>query len=62
MANRKKPIHKQKSKISLTIDEKLISKLDEFLEDEQIQNRSKYIEKLVREDMEKRGKDTNKEF
>jgi metal-responsive CopG/Arc/MetJ family transcriptional regulator len=62
MANRKKPTDKKKSKISLTIDEKIVSKLDEYLKDEEIQNRSKYIEKLVREDMEKRGKDVSKEF
>lgn len=61
MAN-KKPTDKRKNKISLTIDERLLSKMDTFLEDEKINNRSKYIEKLVREDMEKRGKDVTKEF
>ena len=36
--------------------------MDKYLEDMDINNRSKYIEKLVREDMEKRGKDTSKDF
>ena len=61
MANRK-PEGKKKNKISLTLDERLLSKMDTYLEDEKINNRSKYIEKLVREDMEKRGKDVSKNF
>ena len=36
--------------------------MDEYLEKEGINNRSKYLEKLVREDMEKRGKDISKDF
>jgi metal-responsive CopG/Arc/MetJ family transcriptional regulator len=37
-------------------------KFDEFLEKEEISKRSKYIEKLIRDDMEKRGKDVSKDF
>jgi len=40
----------------------LLNKFDEFLEKEEISKRSKYIEKLIREDMERRGKDITKEF
>jgi len=32
------------------------------LEKEDISKRSKYIEKLIREDMERRGKDVSKDF
>lgn len=53
---------KKKSKISVSVNKKLLSKLDEHLENEDLGKRSKYIEKLIREDMEKRGKDTTKEF
>lgn len=61
MAN-KKSEEKKKKKISFSVNEKLLSKLDEFLEKEEIPKRSKYIEKLIREDMEKRGKDVTKDF
>ena len=44
------------------MNKKLLSKLDEHLENEDLGKRSKYIEKLIREDMEKRGKDTTKDF
>jgi len=58
----KKSEEKKKSKISVSVNKKLLSKLDEHLENEDLGKRSKYIEKLIREDMEKRGKDTTKEF
>lgn len=53
---------KKKSKISVSVNKKLLSKLDEHLENEDLGKRSKYIEKLIREDMEKRGKDVTKDF
>ena len=58
----KKTEEKKKRKISFSVNEKLLSKLDEHLENEDLGKRSKYIEKLIREDMEKRGKDVTKEF
>ena len=58
----KKSEDRKKKKISFCVNEKLLEKLDEFLEKEEIPKRSKYIEKLIREDMEKRGKDISKEF
>jgi metal-responsive CopG/Arc/MetJ family transcriptional regulator len=58
----KKSEEKKKRKISFSVNEKLLSKLDEHLENEDLGKRSKYIEKLIREDMEKRGKDVTKEF
>jgi metal-responsive CopG/Arc/MetJ family transcriptional regulator len=61
MANNK-PEEKRKKKISFSVNKKLLSKLDEHLENEDLGKRSKYIEKLIREDMSKRGKDTTKEF
>jgi metal-responsive CopG/Arc/MetJ family transcriptional regulator len=62
MVNKKKSEEKKKRKISFSVNEKLLNKFDEFLEKEEISKRSKYIEKLIREDMEKRGKDVNKDF
>lgn len=61
MAN-KKSEEKKKKKISFSVNKKLLVKLDEFLENEEITKRSKYIEKLIREDMGKRGKDISKNF
>ncbi len=58
----KKAEDKKKRKLSFSMNEKLLSKLDEFLENEDLGKRSKYIEKLIREDMEKRGKDVSKDF
>jgi metal-responsive CopG/Arc/MetJ family transcriptional regulator len=62
MANRKKSEESKKKKISFSVNEKLLNKFDEFLEKEEISKRSKYIEKLIRDDMEKRGKDVSKDF
>jgi metal-responsive CopG/Arc/MetJ family transcriptional regulator len=56
----KKTEDKKKTKISVSVNEKLLSKLDEHIENEELGKRSKYIEKLIREDMEKRGKDVSK--
>lgn len=61
MAN-KKSEEKKKKKISFSVNQKLLSKLDEYLEKEEISKRSKYIEKIIREDMEKRGKDVSRDF
>ena len=59
---KKKPEEKLKAKFSFCLDEKLLKLMDEYLEKENINNRSKYIEKLVREDMENRGKNIEKNF
>ena len=55
-------LRKKKVKISFSVNEKLLEKFDEFLEENEIQKRSKYIEKLIRDDMERRGKDVSKDF
>ena len=57
-----KPEEKKKEKLSLTIDKKLVEKMDQYLTDEQMNNRSRYIENLVREDMEKKGKNIDRNF
>jgi metal-responsive CopG/Arc/MetJ family transcriptional regulator len=61
MAN-KKPKEKHKKKISFALNEKVLDKMDEYLEEEGIPKRSRYIEKLIRDDMEKRGKNVDREF
>jgi metal-responsive CopG/Arc/MetJ family transcriptional regulator len=61
MAN-KKSEDKKKRKISFSVNEKLLDKLDDYLDKNEIPKRSRYIEKLIREDMEKRGKNIEKEF
>jgi metal-responsive CopG/Arc/MetJ family transcriptional regulator len=51
----------KKPKISITIDKELDSILEEYLEKNKI-SRSKYIENLIREDFQKKGKNTEREF
>ena len=58
----KKSEEEKKRKISFSVNEKLLNKLDEHLENEDLGKRSKYIEKLIRDDMGKRGKDVSRDF
>ena len=46
----------------LSIDDKLLEMLDKYIEDNDISNKSKYIENLIRKDMEERGKEVNRNF
>lgn len=52
----------KKEKMTLTIDEKVVELFDMYLEDNGISNKSKYIENLIRKDMEDRGKEIIKKF
>lgn len=61
MAN-KKSEDKKKKKISFSVNEKLLKKLDEYLIQEDIPKRSKYIEKLIKQDLISRGKNMEEEF
>ena len=56
------PDDKKKVDLGVTIDTQLFQILDEYLLDNNISNRSKYIEKLIREDFERRGKNIEREF
>ncbi len=56
----KKKIAKVKTAVS--IDDKLLEMLDKYIEDNDISNKSKYIENLIRKDMEERGKEVNRNF
>jgi metal-responsive CopG/Arc/MetJ family transcriptional regulator len=53
---------KKKIKTGVTINSEVVEMMDEMLEDIGITNRSKYIEKLIREDLEKRGKNIERDF
>jgi len=59
---KKVPDNKKKIDISMTIDTELFDIMNEYLEENNISNRSKYIESLIREDFEKKGKKIQKEF
>jgi metal-responsive CopG/Arc/MetJ family transcriptional regulator len=54
--------NKKRVDIGVTIDKELFSILEEYLIDNNISNRSKYIEKLIREDFERKGKNIEREF
>ena len=60
MGNTKKSEENKKKKMTFSINEKLLYKLDVYLEDEDLGQRSKYIENLIREDMKKRGRNIDK--
>lgn len=55
------PDEMKKEKFTITIDEKLNKMVNEYLENNDIK-RSNYIEKLIIEDMIKRGKSVEKKF
>jgi metal-responsive CopG/Arc/MetJ family transcriptional regulator len=62
MARKKIADDKKKIKTGVTINSDVVDLMDELLEDIGNTNRSRYIEKLIREDLEKRGKDVSKDF
>jgi len=55
------PDEMKKDKFTITIDEKLNDIVNEYLDRNDIK-RSNYIEKLIREDMEKKGKNIDIKF
>lgn len=58
----KLPEGKKKVNTRLTIDKDLFSIMEEYLEENNISNKSKYIENLIREDFEKKGKNIERDF
>lgn len=56
------PDDKKKKKSSITIDGELLDIFDKFIDDKKIKNKSKYIESLIRKDMEDRGEDIKRDF
>jgi len=58
---KKIPDEKKKKKTAVSIDKELSIILIDFLKDKNLK-RSKYIENLIRNDMEKRGKGIEREF
>ena len=60
----RKKIAEDKKRINarITIDSDLFEILGEYLEENEISNRSKYIENLIREDFERRGKKIERKF
>jgi metal-responsive CopG/Arc/MetJ family transcriptional regulator len=53
---------KKKIKTGVTINSDVVELMDELIEDIGNTNRSRYIEKLIREDLEKRGKNIERDF
>lgn len=56
------PDDKKKVKTAVSIDEQLSDIFDKYLQDKGIKNKSRYIEELIRKDMDERGEDTSREF
>jgi metal-responsive CopG/Arc/MetJ family transcriptional regulator len=59
---KKIPDDKKKQKFTVTVDDKLLKIFESYLEENDISNRSKYIERLIERDMIERGHDIKKEF
>ena len=59
---KKIPNDKKKEKFAVSVDENLLQMLDKLLDDKKISNKSKYIESLIRDDMEKKGLNVDREF
>jgi len=53
---------KKKIDLGVTVDIELVQLLKEYLTENNIFNRSKYIENLIREDFQKKGKNIEREF
>lgn len=62
MPRKKIEEEKKKIKTGVTINSEVVEMMDEILEDMGNTNRSRYIEKLIREDLEKRGKNIERDF
>lgn len=62
MPRKKIEEEKKKIKTGVTINSEVVEMMDEMLEDMGNTNRSRYIEKLIREDLEKRGKNIERDF
>lgn len=52
----------KKKKFSITIDERLSLMLDKYMKDNNIKNKSTYIESLVRKDMMNKGEKIERKF
>ena len=61
MSRKKISDDKKKAKTAISIDEKLFKIMEDYLNENDFK-RSKYIEKLIREDMERRGIQIDKQF
>lgn len=58
----KLPEEKKKKSFSLTLDEELLQIFENYLDTNKVKNKSKYIENLIRKDMNERGEDISVEF
>lgn len=56
------PNDKKRVNTRITLDKELHLILEEYLTENNISNKSKYIENLIREDFEKKGKNIEREF
>ena len=62
MPRKKIQEEKKKIKTGVTINSEIVEIMDEMLDEIGNTNRSRYIEKLIREDLEKRGKNIERDF
>lgn len=56
------PDDKKREKFTITIDEKLSELMDKALQEKDISNKSKYIERLIEDDLKQKGFNIEKRF
>lgn len=56
------PDDRKKAKMTVTVDNNLIKLMEKYLDENNIKNISKYVESLVRKDLEQKGIEIKKEF
>lgn len=62
MARHKIPDSEKRKDVTFSVNLVLNEKLEKYLEDNGYTNKSKYIEKLIKEDLKKRGEDIDDKF
>lgn len=62
MARQKLTEDKKKKEFSITMNEKLNDILEKYMVDNGMSNKSKYIEDLVKKDLENRGENIEPDF
>lgn len=62
MARRKIPEDQKRKDLTVTVNVILNEKLEKYLKDNNIDNKSKYLEKIIKDDLKNRGIEIKEKF
>lgn len=62
MSRKKLPENKKKKEFTITINNNLDELLEKYIKEQNIKNKSQYIENLIRTDMKNKGENVEREF